>query len=132
MSKFTGRINKLLLRTHVFISPADNSIVRDYYKARFDESEKPENFDERYKQLQKLEEEYIESGKEELWEEWKEFIDENPSVWFKFRYLSAVEVCKSFPRGVLLDKERGESFKRIISEARDYFITKSKKKFGRF
>lgn len=128
MSKFTGRMNRLFLKTHVFISHADHCVVRDYFKARLEESEKPEDFDERYKKFLELKDKYLETDKEEDWEKYDEFVNTNLPVWFKFRYLMSVEYCEKCPRGSLVQKKMGENFMKLVSDARRYFRMKAEKK----
>ncbi len=45
MSKLSKQVDKLFLKTHVFISAKDFLLVGDYYKALLDENNvKPEDF----------------------------------------------------------------------------------------
>lgn len=127
MRKFTGRMNRLFLKTHVFISHADHCVVRDYYKAMFEESEKPEDFDERYKKLVELKEKYVETSEEADWEKYDEFVNDNLPAWYKSQYLVSVTYCEDHPRGMLVNKKTGEQFMEMVSHARTYFKNLSKK-----
>ncbi len=58
MSKLSKRVDKLFLKTHVFITKKDLLLVGDYYKALLDENNvKPEDFQKEYDELWRLEEE---------------------------------------------------------------------------
>lgn len=127
MSKFTGRMNRLFLKTHIFISHGNHCLVRDYFKAKLEESEKPEDFEERYKKFLELKERYLETSKEEDWEKYDEFVKDNLPVWFNFRHLLSVEYCEKHPRGNLVKKEFGDNFMKFVSDARRYFKTKTEK-----
>lgn len=127
MSKYTGRMNRLFLKTHFFFSHGDHCLIRDYYKALYEESEKPEDFDERYEQLLELKKKHDNSKNEETWLEVKKFINENLYVWYKHRYLLTVNQCEKYPKGVLVNKKLGKGFVNLVNDARSYFKRKSEK-----
>ena len=48
MSKYKARINKLVAKTHDFVSHHDLCLMKDFIKSRLDETEKPHDFEKQY------------------------------------------------------------------------------------
>ncbi len=55
MSKLSKRVDKLFLKTHVFVTKKDILLMRDYYKDLLDEANvKPEDIEEDRKRLEEM------------------------------------------------------------------------------
>lgn len=124
MSKYTSRINRLIIKTHNYFSFADHCLVRDYFKAIFDESEKPADFDERYKEFLELEKEYKATKDEEIKAKFMEIMKDSYAIRYRYMYDNAIKICERFPNGDLQPKTFTDKYRKTISEARNYFKNK--------
>ncbi len=55
MSKLSRRLDRLFLKTHVFISPKNFLLIKDHRKAILEERNvKPEGFEDDYKRIKEM------------------------------------------------------------------------------
>lgn len=126
MSKFRGRVNKLLLRTHYYVSNKDFEVVRDYLKELLDEKGVNENdFKEECNQLNKL---YGKSGgkPEETKKQIQEFANANQLANIAYHYKYISKQCNELPNGLWIPIDI-TWFQRLISDAKTNFARKKKK-----
>jgi hypothetical protein len=123
MSKYTSRINKLVVKTHDFISHHDLCISRDYFKDRFDGCEKSEDFEREFKESEEFARKAINGSYEHL-AKFTEILKTNEAIRYRTLYKIAVEECDEFLRGIWMAKPTSEHYLKIIRDAKRYFKEK--------
>lgn len=129
MSKYSNRINKLTVKTHNFISYANQSLVRDYYLALFEESEKHEDFDKIFNEFLELKTHYEDTRDKETEEKIDVIKKSHRAVIFKYLYQSAASECEKHPNGTWQPKIFTDYFLTIISDAKRYFRTEKRENY---
>lgn len=90
MSKYTGRINRIFLKTHYFVSTYDLQLLEKFYKALLDEAGvSPVDFKKECDELTRLHKKY-ENEREKIYEILNEAYKQNPSIYYAFEYLESV------------------------------------------
>jgi len=128
MNKFNRRINKLTVKTHGYISHYDYCLVRDYFKARFDEIDKPEDFDDQFREFSELNKQFDATNDAEIEAQLWEKMKTNSAILYKNMYQDAALMCEKYPNGIWQPKSFTDDFLKTINNARRYF--KSKKSEG--
>lgn len=105
MSRFTGRIRKLKLQTHTFISNRELQTLRDGLKAELDTNGvTPAEFEEEYGHLITLFDASNQRASDETVAEIRKIIERNRFAFIAFLYQHAVEMCESCPEGTWTPK----------------------------
>lgn len=124
MSKFSSRINKLITKTHNFISHNDHCAMRDYFKMQFDEVEKTEDFEEKFQQYLDLAKKYDETKSIEIQAQIEELMKSNNAILFYIIYKGSVEMCEEYPNGDWVPKYFTDQCMKTIKEAKRYLKAK--------
>ncbi len=116
MSKLSSRIDRLFLKTHVFISPKNLLLIKDYRKAIFEASNaKLEDFKEDYKRIKEI-------ANAKQYDKIKEINEENPTLIDACLYLEAIELCEKNPNGYWAIKRKSRNYlPRQLQLAKEYF-----------
>ncbi len=127
MSKLSKRVDKLFLKTHVFVTKKDNLLMRDYYKDLLDEANvKPEDIEEDRKRLEEMMILNRKVKSVELKQKIREIVQENHAVFNALQYRLALEICNIFPNGDWFIKRQGQLWQETIQRAKQYFSKKQK------
>ncbi len=116
MSKLSSRIDRLILKTHVFISPKNLLLIKDYRKAILEVSNaNPEDFKEDYKRIKEF---LIAKQYDKI----REIDEENPTLIDACFYLEAVELCEENPNGYWAIKKKSRNhLPEELQLAKEYF-----------
>lgn len=122
MSRFKNRVKRLHIKTHDYISADDLMILRDFFKARFDDANaKPEDFQEEAEQLEKLCKDEANQSNEETKQKLKELLEKTPLANTACLYRFSVKECQDYPNGIWSPKYMNSAYLMVISEAKNYF-----------
>lgn len=99
MGKYKSRIDRLRSKTQQFVSYRNLCILRDYFKAKYDEHEKTEDFERQYQEW--LE---IKFNCADDLEKLKRKMEENPAIIDRWLYERYAAMCKQYTKGVWLAK----------------------------
>jgi len=121
MGRFNGRVNSLIKKTHGFVSYEDCCLIRDYFQARLVEEEKPEDFDERCRELESLREQLSGTHDPALVERYREVLRMGPAIWLTAVIPDAVRYCENYPDGIWLENFIAEAYKDYAKWGRDHF-----------
>ncbi len=116
MSKLSRRLDRLVLKTHVFISAKDFLLIKDHRKAILEaRNAKPEDFKEDYKRIKEM---LI----AEQFDKIKEIDKENPTLMKACLYLEAVGWCEKYPNGFWVIKKKSRNhLHENLQSAKEYF-----------
>jgi hypothetical protein len=124
MSKFSSRINKLIVTTHVFISYREQCLIRDYYKARLDELTKPEDFEEKLRKFHELMGNFEVSGNMENREKANEILKLDRTYLYHFLYKEWRDNTESNTGGMWVPKSSSNPQRVMINDAKKFFKAK--------
>ncbi len=125
MSKLSKRVDKLFLKTHVFITKKDLLLIKDYYKALLDENNvKPEDFQKEYDELWRLEEECSKDTSIDFDEKQQVITKDNHLIIWGFFLQIAMKDYEMYPNGEWFLKKEVHSALIVIKEAKEYFSNK--------
>lgn len=124
MSKYASRIDKLITKTHQFVSHRNICLARDYYKALLDECEKSEDFEKEYDEFKKFAKK-IRNGSDEDKAKFREILKTNQAILYRMLYEVELERCNEYPLGLWLEKPGSEHYLKLVSSAKRYFKEKS-------
>ena len=124
MSKFSSRINKLIVTTHVFISYREQCLVRDYYKARLDEMIKPKDFDEKLKEFIKLAKTVSILKNKKDKEKATDILKLDRMYLYHFLYKQWLDNTESNTAGMWVPKSLSKQHRVMINDAKKYFKAK--------
>lgn len=128
MSKYKSRLNKLVIKTHTFVSHHNLRIIRDCFKANFNEFEKPEDFDTQYIEYKKLADKHLTSNDAITKTKMNEMSELTPALHYKYRYEVFSDLCKSDPFDKWLPTNSIGYYSELVKDAKRYF--KEKKSQG--
>ncbi|MEJ7861526.1 MAG: hypothetical protein WKF90_07800 [Pyrinomonadaceae bacterium] len=115
MSKLSRRLDKLFLKTHVFISAKDLLLIKDFRKVILEASNtKPEDFKEDYKRVKEI-------SIAKQYDKFEEIYKENPTLIDAYLYLEAVELCENHPNGYWAIKRLRNYLPEQLQLAKEYF-----------
>lgn len=127
MSKLSKRVDKLFLKTHVFVSAKNLVLIRNYHKAILDKAGiKPEDFEEEHKALEKI---TILRKKDKSIDLSRiiEGIDvDNPEVLRAVLYREAKNYCEEFPNGKWFLNKNWKVLEQHLLTAKEYFAQEKK------
>ncbi len=122
MSKLSKRVDKLFLKTHVFITKKDLLLIKDYYKALLDENNvKLEDFQKECNELWKLEEECSKDTSIDFDEKLQVITKDNHLIVWGFFLQYTLEACKIYPNGYWVSKKESIWVLLHIEAAKEYF-----------
>jgi hypothetical protein len=130
MGKYSGRINRLIAKTHTFISREDYCLMRDYFKAQYDDVEKPPDLEEKLIELRALQKSEQAGNDPDCAERIGELIKSSEAVRLQYLLPWATENCKKYVTGVWLPKYYTFSIPKIVKNAKAYFADKKQKDAG--
>lgn len=119
MSKYTGRINSIIEKTHQFVSHADFCLARDYLKCRADVDVKPADLDERVKKVWFLWEQLKRKNEPAALARYQESLQYGPALMLALVLPDAEENCRKYPNGIWLSKEEAKHYIAIADKRRD-------------
>jgi hypothetical protein len=124
MSRFDRRINAVIRKTHDWISVEDYSLIREYWKELFDKELKPDDFDEKVKELARLDREFHPVSNPSPRIRVEEIINSSQALrwWFLLTWIE--DECERFPKGCWKLKSFGAGFERYVSDAKAHFKRK--------
>lgn len=128
MNKFNSRINRLRSKTCGFLSDYDQCLVRKYFKIRFEESELPMDFEERYEKYIELIKSYFatddKAARARIIMENLKVKADCEAIRFKYEYQKAARQCDEHPNGCWYQKNYYDYYAKLITEAKNYFKSK--------
>lgn len=121
MNKLTGRVEKLVRKTHSFVTYEEHCLMRDYFKARLATEEIPDGSYEIINKIYALYSDATRTTAEIETEVEKLLI--GPSVAVRLHLLLAIEerYCNRYPMGSWMDSTQMEIIPKILRWARDFF-----------
>ena len=125
MSKLSNRVNKLYLKTHVFVTVKDFSLIISYVKDLLEkENAKPEDFQKEYEELKKAEAEYVKDKSINFKEKITEIIKGNRLISAACIYFDIMKTMEKFPTGCWISKSQAYGELKLIQQAKEYFNKK--------
>jgi hypothetical protein len=121
MTKFESRINRLIMKTHNFISNEDYCLLRDYFQSRFDEEEKPPDLDEKVKLVDELYDQYRQSKDPQIEAKMREIVESCIAIELQRVIPWTIENCSRYPRGIWLPKSYTNGVPKLVRDAKEYF-----------
>ena len=130
MSKYQNRINKLITKTHNFISHSNHCLVRDYFKALFEGFPKSEDFEEKLKEFEELEKRCLSTNDQLAMKKLNEIVSRRDVFAYKYLYEFAKRMCDKYPNGIWVTKPLTNKFLITIKAARRYLNENPHKDFN--
>jgi prenyltransferase beta subunit len=121
MNRYQSRVKRIIKETRVFISPANQLLVRDYFKALFDDSVKTENWEVQFQEFLRLKDIYTATNSLEVKSKMDAISENHPAVIYKFLYQSANYICEARPKGDWYLKIVSKYYQAKCEEAKSYF-----------
>lgn len=127
MGKFTGRMNKLFLKTHFFVSNTEFELIRDYVKALLEEEGVSVNdFKNEFKELDRLYKNAKVEDQNRLSKKRQKMFKDNRLFYCAFLYKVAQKDCKRNFYGIWYPNTHLPGIPRLLRDAKDYFRFKKK------
>ncbi len=115
------------MKTHVFVSAKDFSLLRDYFKALLNEANaKPEDFQEECNQIVKLQEESTKDKSINFSQKFREIAKGNHLICEVLLYREAIIYGNKCPNGRWFSKKEAQHKQIHLQEAKEYFARKKK------
>jgi hypothetical protein len=127
MSKFDGRVNTLIKKTHNYVSNEDFCLLRDYFQSRYEEEEKPEDFEMKVTRCKELEREYERTQSQDVDKQIRELIESSTVMRLKLLIPWAIENCEQYPRGIWIARRLSFDIPKLVRDAKAYFAGKKQK-----
>jgi hypothetical protein len=125
MSRINSRINRIIKKTHTYISGFELRLIRDAAKARLEEeTAAPSQYKNEVEKLIALWREYLNDRSNEKLELWNDEASNcSPAGVYAFIYQIQSETCENFPSGLWMENEAviSRKFPEAIVDAKEYF-----------
>lgn len=121
MAKSENRIRSLVKRTHNFLSYEDLCLIRDYFEARFKESDQPLDLESRLEEVEFLLKERDLENDVDAKSRIDELIRGSDAVRYKGLFEWMTSMCKYAPNGTWLPALINYTYPLLVAEARTYF-----------
>ena len=128
MSKYKGRINTVMQKTHRFVSHEDFCLARDYLQWWFDQEAKPTDLDEKMNELISLHEDLNKKNDPVALARFREILGSGAAIWLKASIADAEDFCRRYPVGVWFQKNLGDFYLKYAKCRRDYLRQNSAKR----
>ena len=121
MSKNRVRFERLFKKTHLYVPFKDLVTIRDYFRAWFDELEKPPNLDEIMAEIEEVVSEFGKGNNREVHKKLGPLLKTSLAAHVKWLIPWAEENCERYPDGKWLPRELATYVPLYLRDAKIFF-----------
>ena len=127
MNKYNSRLNKLTAKTHDYFLLSDFELLRDYWKARMEETGATwEQYEEVCARIDELIKSSLFGQKNKSTQEAKELHESDANIHLVTMHRIAESHCAESPQGSWISKSYSKGVSKCLNDAKKYFKYKRK------